>query len=309
MSGKAERALPRARRPAVASLPSGQSGGVSCWLYRAHPGSASSVEAHRVSIRGLATGRRPEPTGAVERDGRRTIPHGDELLPPCLRHLPQPPARRTMQIRAGLRLYQRPVSGPCPSGRVRPPPGVRIEPVECLCGCKRACTVALTRARPLDLYLRRPRPRSLGRCDPRRRSPLRARPRTASCPGASAPRFSARASLPAFRPFTSHRTRTPMTDLAKIPCTIVTGFLGAGKTTLVRHLLENAGGRRLAVLVNEFGDIGFDGSLHRRLRHRGLHRGRHRRTAERLHLLHGCGRFRPGANQAPRPRRTRPSTS
>jgi len=52
-----------------------------------------------------------------------------------------------------------------------------------------------------------------------------------------------------------------MSDLKKIPCTIVTGFLGAGKTTLVRHLLENAKGRRLAVLVNEFGDLGFDGSF------------------------------------------------
>ncbi|WP_457090166.1 cobalamin biosynthesis protein CobW [Microvirga sp. P5_D2] len=52
-----------------------------------------------------------------------------------------------------------------------------------------------------------------------------------------------------------------MSDLTKIPCTIVTGFLGAGKTTLVRHLLENAGGRRIAVLVNEFGDLGFDGSF------------------------------------------------
>jgi cobalamin biosynthesis protein CobW len=52
-----------------------------------------------------------------------------------------------------------------------------------------------------------------------------------------------------------------MNDLAKIPCTVITGFLGAGKTTLVRHLLENAGGRRLAVLVNEFGDLGFDGSF------------------------------------------------
>ena len=50
-------------------------------------------------------------------------------------------------------------------------------------------------------------------------------------------------------------------SLAKVPCTIVTGFLGAGKTTLVRHLLENNGGRRIAVLVNEFGDIGFDGSF------------------------------------------------
>jgi cobalamin biosynthesis protein CobW len=50
-------------------------------------------------------------------------------------------------------------------------------------------------------------------------------------------------------------------SLAKVPCTIVTGFLGAGKTTLIRHLLETAGGRRLAVLVNEFGDVGIDGEI------------------------------------------------
>lgn len=49
--------------------------------------------------------------------------------------------------------------------------------------------------------------------------------------------------------------------LTKTPCTIITGFLGAGKTTLVRHLLENAQGKRLAVLVNEFGDLGFDGEF------------------------------------------------
>src|SRR6267378_4088237 len=48
-------------------------------------------------------------------------------------------------------------------------------------------------------------------------------------------------------------------SVAKVPCTIVTGFLGAGKTTLVRHVLENARGRRLAVIVNEFGDVGIDG--------------------------------------------------
>ena len=50
-------------------------------------------------------------------------------------------------------------------------------------------------------------------------------------------------------------------SLAKVPCTIVTGFLGAGKTTLVRHLLQNAGGRRLGVIVNEFGDVGIDGEI------------------------------------------------
>ena len=53
-----------------------------------------------------------------------------------------------------------------------------------------------------------------------------------------------------------------MTDsLKRVPCTIVTGFLGAGKTTLIRHVLANAGGRRLAVIVNEFGDVGIDGDI------------------------------------------------
>ncbi len=45
----------------------------------------------------------------------------------------------------------------------------------------------------------------------------------------------------------------------KIPATIITGFLGAGKTTLVRHVLENAAGRRIAIIVNEFGALGIDG--------------------------------------------------
>ncbi len=49
--------------------------------------------------------------------------------------------------------------------------------------------------------------------------------------------------------------------LARVPCTIVTGFLGAGKTTLIRHILANAQGRRLAVIVNEFGDVGIDGEI------------------------------------------------
>ncbi|SFR76432.1 cobalamin biosynthesis protein CobW [Sphingomonas jatrophae] len=47
----------------------------------------------------------------------------------------------------------------------------------------------------------------------------------------------------------------------KIPATVITGFLGAGKTTLIRHLLQNAGGRRLALVINEFGDVGVDGDL------------------------------------------------
>ncbi|SEJ88169.1 cobalamin biosynthesis protein CobW [Sphingobium sp. AP50] len=52
-----------------------------------------------------------------------------------------------------------------------------------------------------------------------------------------------------------------MSDLAKLPVTIVTGFLGAGKTTLISHLIRNAGGRRLAVVVNEFGTLGVDGDI------------------------------------------------
>ncbi|NBB82151.1 MAG: cobalamin biosynthesis protein CobW [Alphaproteobacteria bacterium] len=49
--------------------------------------------------------------------------------------------------------------------------------------------------------------------------------------------------------------------LAKIPATVITGFLGAGKTTLIRHLLQTANGRRLALVINEFGDIGVDGEV------------------------------------------------
>jgi len=53
----------------------------------------------------------------------------------------------------------------------------------------------------------------------------------------------------------------PKLSGAKIPATVITGFLGAGKTTLVRHVLENAGGRRIAIIVNEFGSLGIDGDL------------------------------------------------
>ncbi len=49
--------------------------------------------------------------------------------------------------------------------------------------------------------------------------------------------------------------------MRRIPATVITGFLGAGKTTLIRHLLENAGSRRMALIINEFGDVGVDGEL------------------------------------------------
>lgn len=52
-----------------------------------------------------------------------------------------------------------------------------------------------------------------------------------------------------------------MTDLVKLPVTVITGFLGSGKTTLIRGLMRNAGGLRLAVIVNEFGDVGVDGEI------------------------------------------------
>lgn len=52
-----------------------------------------------------------------------------------------------------------------------------------------------------------------------------------------------------------------MTDLAKLPVTVVTGFLGSGKTTLIRQLMQNPGGKRLAIVVNEFGDVGVDGEI------------------------------------------------
>lgn len=52
-----------------------------------------------------------------------------------------------------------------------------------------------------------------------------------------------------------------MTDLSKTPVTVITGFLGAGKTTLIRHLMANPQGKRLAILVNEFGTLGVDGDI------------------------------------------------
>jgi cobalamin biosynthesis protein CobW len=52
-----------------------------------------------------------------------------------------------------------------------------------------------------------------------------------------------------------------MTTTGKIPATIVTGFLGAGKTSTIRHILTHARGRRIALIINEFGDLGVDGEI------------------------------------------------
>ncbi len=56
-------------------------------------------------------------------------------------------------------------------------------------------------------------------------------------------------------------TQTKFKMAKKIPVTIITGFLGSGKTTLIRHLLTHNQGRRIAVIVNEFGELGIDGEL------------------------------------------------
>ena len=52
-----------------------------------------------------------------------------------------------------------------------------------------------------------------------------------------------------------------MQERNKIPATVITGFLGAGKTSLIRHILQTAKGRRIALVINEFGDLGVDREL------------------------------------------------
>lgn len=49
--------------------------------------------------------------------------------------------------------------------------------------------------------------------------------------------------------------------MQKIPATVITGFLGAGKTTMIRNLLANADGKKIALIINEFGDLGVDGEV------------------------------------------------
>src|SRR3954453_17484460 len=76
--------------------------------------------------------------------------------------------------------------------------------------------------------------------------------------------------------------RTEGVTMNKIPVTVITGFLGAGKTTLVRHLLSHAKGKRIALIINEFGDLGVDREViaaggHDSCREEGM-----------IELLNGC---------------------
>jgi Flp pilus assembly CpaF family ATPase len=69
---------------------------------------------------------------------------------------------------------------------------------------------------------------------------------------------------PAYMPGTSRRD--PMSDTLaqakeQIPVTVLTGYLGSGKTTLLNRILSEDHGRRYAVIVNEFGEIGIDNDL------------------------------------------------
>ena len=72
----------------------------------------------------------------------------------------------------------------------------------------------------------------------------------------------------------------------KIPVTVLTGYLGAGKTTLLNRILSEPHGKKFAVIVNEFGEIGIDNDLVVERRRRNL------RNEQWLHLLHGARRPR-----------------
>ena len=113
--------------------------------------------------------------------------------------------------------------------------------------------------RRLELRVRRPRHRQRRR-PRRRRAPVRHVRRRPAALARPAGQFEARPRRPHPAPH-PHRNPIMTASLERVPCTVVTGFLGAGKTTLIRNILENAGGRRLAIIVNEFGDVGIDGEI------------------------------------------------
>jgi G3E family GTPase len=65
---------------------------------------------------------------------------------------------------------------------------------------------------------------------------------------------------PLFENDVQHRLTVPVTD-DRIPVTVLTGFLGSGKTTLLNRILTEQHGRRIAVIENEFGEVGVDDAL------------------------------------------------
>ena len=188
----------------------------------------------------------------------------------------------------------------CPQTRKAAPPATTSASasVECLGNCKRRLSAAILRDGCWSYVFgdldRRQRPRP-----GRRRKALRHLDRRAD-PLARPARFaSSAASSRASLPSTMLKDIVMTASLARVPCTVVTGFLGAGKTTLIRHLLENASGKRLAHHRQRVRRC-----RHRRrdpegLRRRRLPGGKHRRTGQWLHLLHRRRRFRAGARPDP----------
>ncbi len=156
------------------------------------------------------------------------------------------------EIRPGARLHAAILEAGAPDG-------VDIVPVECLSACSQGCSVALSapgrwsyvygRLSEVNAPGDRGRGRSL--CGGARRHRA-----MAHAPG-DLPQAVARPHSTDHSPAGGRR----MTSLAKIPVTVITGFLGSGKTTLIRHLLNNPDGKKLAVLVNEFGSEGVDGEI------------------------------------------------
>ena len=52
-----------------------------------------------------------------------------------------------------------------------------------------------------------------------------------------------------------------MAEFKSVPITLITGYLGSGKTTLINHILKNAKGHKMAVIVNDIGEVNIDADL------------------------------------------------
>ena len=79
-----------------------------------------------------------------------------------------------------------------------------------------------------------------------------------------------------------------MDEADKVPVTVLTGFLGSGKTTLLNHILTQQHGKKLAVIENEFGEVGIDDDLLKK-------NTRMQADEEIIEMMNGYGSRRPGA--------------